>query len=64
MLIIVALFVKLRNLKQLIYEKIMCLKIVGVHKKYCLNFQPTQDSFLLLFCFSINKMVDSEYGRT
>ena len=63
MLIIVALFIKLRNLKQLIYQKILCLIIVGVHKKYCLNFQPTQDSFLLPFCFSIYKMVDSEYVR-
>ena len=50
MLIIVVLRITLENLKQLIYWKILCLKIVGICKK---NFQ-----FFLLFMFSIYKMVD------
>ena len=34
-----------------------------MYKKYCLNFQSTQDSlFFLLSCLSIYKMVDSEYS--
>ena len=36
----------------------MCLKIVGIYKKYWLNFYSTQD----LFCFAIYKIVDSEYS--
>ena len=33
-----------------------------IYKKYifCLNFQSTQGSFFLLFCFNIFKIVDSE----
>ena len=50
MLIIFVLRITLENLKQLIYWKILCLKIVGICKK---NFQ-----FFLLFMFSIYKMVD------
>ena len=44
MLIIVVLFKTLANLKQLIkqsekiHEKILCLKIVGIYKKYCQAF--------------------------
>ena len=40
MLIIVVLFITLAKLEQLIYEKIMFLKIVGIYKKkYCFKFQ-------------------------
>ena len=49
MLILVVLFITLANLKQLIYRKILYLKIVGICEKYCLNFQSTQDSFLFTF---------------
>ena len=35
MLIIVALSITLANLKQVIHYKILCLKIVGIYKKYC-----------------------------
>ena len=38
------------------------MKIVDIYKKCCLNFQSTQGSFILLFCFAIHKMVDSEYN--
>ena len=34
------------------------MKMVGIYKKYCLNFHSVQESFLL-FLFSIYKMVDS-----
>ena len=34
----VALFIILANLKQLIYSKILFLKIVGIYKKYVLYF--------------------------
>ena len=50
MLIIVVLRITLENLKQLIYWKILCLKIVGI----CKEIFP----FFLLFMFSIYKMVD------
>ena len=45
----VVLFITLANLKQLIYLKILFLKIVSIHKKHCLKFQAIQDSFFLLF---------------
>ena len=35
----IVLFITLVNLKQLIYYKILFLKIVGIYKKYCLKFQ-------------------------
>ena len=35
------------------------MKMVGIYKKYCLNFYSIQESFFLLFLFSIYKMVDS-----
>ena len=38
------------------------LKIMGIYKKYCLNFQPNQGRFFSLVCFSIYNMVDSEYS--
>ena len=35
------------------------MQIVGIYKKYCLNFESIQDSFFfLLILFSIYKMVD------
>ena len=37
MLIIDVLFIKLPNLKQLIYQKILFLKIVGIYKKILLS---------------------------
>ena len=49
MLIIVVLFITLANLKQLIYEKALYLKIVDICKKYFLSFKSTQDSFLNIF---------------
>ena len=63
MLIIVALFTILANLKQLFNKKILFLKIVGICKKYCLNFQSLQDRlffvvFFYFFLFSIYKTVD------
>ena len=61
-LIIAVLFITLANLKQLIYQKFLYLMILGIYKKYCLNFQSTQDSFFYFFCFSIYKMVDCEYS--
>ena len=54
--IIVALFIT-ANLKQLIYLKKSRRSRVYI-KKYCLNFQPIQDDFFLLFLFNIYKMVD------
>ena len=36
--------------------------IVGIYKKYCLKFQSTQSRFFLLFCFALDKLVDSEYS--
>ena len=63
MLIIVVLLITLANIKQLIYKKILYLKIVGIYKKHCLKFQSTQGSFFsLLFRFAIYGMVDSEYN--
>ena len=60
MLIIVALFII--QLKQLIYQKILRFKIVGIYKKHCLSFQSTQRSFFTyFFCFGIYVLVDSEY---
>ena len=59
MLIIVALFIKLANLKHLIYEKILLVKMVDMYKKYWLNFQSIQNCFITLFLFSIYKMIDS-----
>ena len=45
MLIIIVLFVTLAKLKQLIYYKILFLKIAGIYiKKYLLKFQSFQDS--------------------
>ena len=44
--------------KELIYYKILFLKIVVICKKYCLNFQSTRGSFFLLFCLAIYKMID------
>ena len=35
---------------------------MGLHKRYCLYFQPTEDSFLFYFFFSIYEVVDSEYS--
>ena len=54
--IVVALFIT-ANLKQLIYLKKFWRSWVYI-KKYCLNFQPIQDDFFLLFLFNIYKMVD------
>ena len=34
------------------------MKMVGIYKKYCLNFHSIQESFFTFF-FSIYKMVDS-----
>ena len=63
MLIIVVLLITLANTKQLIYKKILYLKIVGIYEKYCLKFQSTQGSFFTLpFRFAIYGMVDSEYN--
>ena len=61
MLITVVLFITLANLKQLIYQRILCLEIVGIYKKDCLKFQSTQGSFFKFFSFAIYRMVDSEY---
>ena len=61
MLIIVVLLITLANIKQLIYKKILYLKIVGIYEKYCLKFQSTQGIFFTLpFRFAIYGMVDSE----
>ena len=49
MLIAVVLFITLANLKQLIYQRILCLEIVGIYKKDCLKFQSTQGSFFKFF---------------
>ena len=53
MLIIVVLFITLGNniLKQLTYQKVLCLKIMGIYSNIVLN-------------FSICKMVDSEYSKS
>ena len=62
MLNTVVLFMKLANLKKLLYQKVLYLKIVGIYKKYCLNLQSIQGSFFYFICFSIYKMVDSEFS--
>ena len=35
---LIVLFITFANLKQLIYQKILFLKIIDMYKKYCLNF--------------------------
>ena len=40
----------------------MCLMIVDIHIKYCLNFHCTHDSFFKFLCFSVYKTVDSVYS--
>ena len=49
-LIIVVLFIKLANLKQLIYLKIMFLKIVGVYKKILSQISVYSRQFFYIFC--------------
>ena len=60
MLIIVVLFVTLANLKQLIYQKFMFLKILGIYKKNtALKFSLFKAVFFYIFWFGIYKMVDN-----
>ena len=58
MLIIVVLFITLPNLKQLIYQKVLFLKIVGKYKKILFSISVYSRQFFLLFLFTIHKIVD------
>ena len=49
-LIIVVLFIKLANLKQLIYLKILFLKIVSVYKKILSQISVYSRQFFYIFC--------------
>ena len=49
-LIIAVLFIKLANLKQLIYLKILFLKIVGVYKKILSQISVYSRQFFYIFC--------------
>ena len=44
MLIAVVLFMKLADLNELMFQKILVLKNVGIYKKYSFNFQSNQNS--------------------
>ena len=45
-------------MKQLIYLKVLCLKIEGIYKKVALIFSLSKTGFFLLLLFSIYKMAD------
>ena len=61
MLIIVVPFIPLANLKQITYQKVLCLTIVGIHIKNTLVFSLFKTLFFFTFLFSIYKMVDIMY---